>query len=50
MQDILTRFPKIDAVFASDDPMALGALESSRRRGARDQVFGVNGKRKPMPR
>lgn len=45
MQDLLTRFPTIDAVFAHDDPMALGALESIKAQGREGEikVFGVNG-------
>jgi len=45
MQDILTRFPHIDAVFGHDDPMALGALEAIKAQGreAEVKVFGVNG-------
>lgn len=45
MQDLLTRFPKIDAVFGHDDPMALGALEAIKAQGREKEikVFGVNG-------
>jgi ribose transport system substrate-binding protein len=45
MQDLLTRFPKIDAVFGQDDPMALGALEAikAQDRQGKIKVFGVNG-------
>ena len=45
MQDLLTRFPKIDAVFGQDDPMALGALEAikAQDREKEIKVFGVNG-------
>ncbi len=45
MQDLLTRFPKIDAVFGQDDPMALGALEAIKAQGREKEikVFGVNG-------
>ena len=45
MQDLLTRFPKIDAVFGQDDPMALGALEAikAQHREKEIKVFGVNG-------
>jgi ABC-type sugar transport system substrate-binding protein len=45
MQDLLTRFPHIDAVFGHDDPMALGALEAIKAQGreAEIKVFGVNG-------
>ncbi len=45
MQDLLTRFPKIDAIFGQDDPMALGALEAikAQHREKEIKVFGVNG-------
>jgi ABC-type sugar transport system substrate-binding protein len=45
MQDILTRYPHIDAVMGQDDPMALGALEAIKAAGRTDEikVFGVNG-------
>jgi ribose transport system substrate-binding protein len=44
MQDLLTRYPKIDAVFALDDPMALGALQAIKADGTEGiKVFGVNG-------
>ena len=45
MQDMLTRFDDIDAVFALDDPMALGALNAIEASGREGDiaVFGVNG-------
>lgn len=45
MEDLLTRYPEIDAVFACDDPMALGALEAIKAAGRLNKikVFGVNG-------
>lgn len=45
MQDLLTRYPKIDAVFGQDDPMALGALQAIKATGREKdiKVFGVNG-------
>ena len=47
MQDLLTRFPSpgIDAVFAMDDPMAIGALTAIKAAGRVKEiaVFGVNG-------
>ncbi len=47
MQDLLTRFPSpgIDAVFAMDDPMAIGALTAIKAAGRVNEiaVFGVNG-------
>jgi len=44
-QDMLTRYPDIDAIFALDDPMALGALEAVKAADRLDQirVFGVGG-------
>ena len=45
MQDLLTRYPDINAVFGHDDPMALGALEAIKAAGKQNdiKVFGVNG-------
>ena len=46
MQDLLTRYPEgIDAVYAVDDPMAIGALEAIKAAGRLDEiaVFGTNG-------
>ena len=45
MQDLLTRYPKIDAVFGHDDPMALGALQAIKAAGRQSEikVYGVNG-------
>jgi len=44
MQDLLTRFPNIDAVFGHDDPTALGALQAIQAQGDDGiKVFGVNG-------
>ncbi|SMB77732.1 substrate-binding domain-containing protein [Deinococcus hopiensis] len=45
MQSYLSRFPKIDAVWASDDDMALGVLEALRESGRRDVrvVLGGSG-------
>ncbi|MGK5558334.1 LacI family DNA-binding transcriptional regulator, partial [Actinomadura kijaniata] len=34
-EELLERDPELDAVFAADDPMALGALRALRRRGRR---------------
>jgi len=44
-QDLLTRYQNIDAIFALDDPMALGALEAVKAAGRLDKIkiFGVNG-------
>jgi len=46
MQDLLTRYPTgIDAVYAVDDPMAMGALEAIKATGREQEiaVFGTNG-------
>jgi ABC-type sugar transport system substrate-binding protein len=46
MQDLLTRYPTgIDAVYAVDDPMALGALKAINAAGRAKEiaVFGTNG-------
>ena len=46
MQDLLTRYPTgIDAVYAVDDPMAMGALEAIKAAGREKEiaVFGTNG-------
>lgn len=43
MQDFLTRFPKIDAVWAADDDMALGALEAIRQAGREGEMFLIGG-------
>lgn len=46
MQDLLTRYPKgVDAVYAVDDPMALGALKAIVAAGREKEiaVFGTNG-------
>ncbi len=46
MQDLLTRYPTgIDAVYAVDDPMAMGALEAIKATGREKEiaVFGTNG-------
>ena len=43
MQDFLTRFPEIDAVWAADDDMALGALEAIREAGREKEMFLVGG-------
>ncbi|SMB80672.1 ABC transporter substrate-binding protein [Deinococcus hopiensis] len=36
MQDYLTRFPKIDAVWAADDDMAVGVLKAIQQAGRKD--------------
>lgn len=43
MQDFLTRFPDIDAVWAQDDDIALGAIEAIRQAGREDEMFIVGG-------
>jgi ABC-type sugar transport system substrate-binding protein len=45
MQDFLTRYPNIDAVYALDDYMAVGALQSIDAAGMRGKikVYGVGG-------
>lgn len=46
MQDLLTRNPEgIDAVYAVDDPMAIGALQAINAAGRQDEiaVYGTNG-------
>src|SRR5260221_1306712 len=43
MQDFLTRFPKIDAVWAQDDDIALGVLDALRQAKREKEVFVVGG-------
>ena len=43
MQDFLTRFQDIDAVWAADDDMALGALEAIRQADRQGDMFLVGG-------
>jgi ABC-type sugar transport system substrate-binding protein len=44
MTDMLTKYPKIDAVFGHDDPMAIGALAAVKASGRTGiKAFGVNG-------
>ncbi len=43
MQDFLQRFPKIDAVWAQDDDIAIGVIEAVRQAGREDQMFVVGG-------
>lgn len=43
MQDFLSRFPKIDAVWAQDDDIALGAIEAIKQSGRTDQMWIVGG-------
>jgi ribose transport system substrate-binding protein len=41
MEDILQRNPDVDAVFAANDQMALGAMEVLKSRGKTDDVLLV---------
>lgn len=43
MQDFLSRFPEIDAVWASDDDMALGALAAIEAAGRSDEMWVLGG-------
>ncbi|MXU64096.1 substrate-binding domain-containing protein [Oceanomicrobium pacificus] len=43
MQDFLSRFPKIDAVWAQDDDIALGVIEAVKQAGREDELFIVGG-------
>lgn len=43
MQDFLTRFPRIDAVWAQDDDIALGVIEAVRQAGREGEMFIVGG-------
>lgn len=43
MQDFLVRFPKIDAVWAQDDDIALGVIEAVMQAGRQDEMFIVGG-------
>jgi len=43
MQDFLTRFPEIDAVWAQDDDIALGVVEALRQAGRDKELFIVGG-------
>jgi ribose transport system substrate-binding protein len=43
MQDFLTRFPEIDAVWAQDDDIALGVVEALRQAGRDNELFVVGG-------
>jgi ribose transport system substrate-binding protein len=43
MQDFLSRHPEIDAVWASDDDMAVGALEAINQAGRQDQMWVLGG-------
>jgi ribose transport system substrate-binding protein len=43
MQDYLSRFSEIDAVWASDDDMAIGVLEAINQSGRQDEMWVVGG-------
>ena len=43
MQDFLARFPKIDAVWAQDDDIALGVIEAVRQAGREKEMFIIGG-------
>ena len=43
MQDFLSRFPKIDAVWAQDDDIAIGVIQAVRQAGRQDELFIVGG-------
>ncbi|WP_136683792.1 ABC transporter substrate-binding protein [Falsirhodobacter xinxiangensis] len=43
MQDFLSKFPEIDAVWAADDDMATGALEAISQAGREDGIWVVGG-------
>ena len=43
MQDFLSRYPEIDAVWASDDDMALGAIAAIEQADRTDEMFVVGG-------
>ncbi len=43
MQDFLSRYPEIDAVWASDDDMAIGVLAAIRESGRMDDMWVLGG-------
>lgn len=43
MQDFLARFPKIDAVWAQDDDIALGVIEAVKQAGREKEMFILGG-------
>ena len=51
MQDMLTRYPKFDAILAEDDGMALGALQAMKAAGIGDmKIYSVGATRRPATR
>ncbi|MFT4792694.1 MAG: ribose transport system substrate-binding protein [Paracoccaceae bacterium] len=43
MQDYLSKYPQIDAVWASDDDMAIGVMEAIAQAGRKDEMWVVGG-------
>lgn len=43
MQDYLTKYPHIDAVWAADDDMALGVMEAINAAGRKDEMWVIGG-------
>jgi ribose transport system substrate-binding protein len=43
MQDFLSRFPKIDAVWAQDDDTAIGAIQAIKQAGRQNDMWVVGG-------
>lgn len=43
MQDFLSRFPEIDAVWAQDDDIAIGVIQAVRQARRQDELFIVGG-------
>jgi ribose transport system substrate-binding protein len=43
MQDFLTRFPEIDAVWAQDDDIAIGVIEALAQAGRTEEMFILGG-------
>lgn len=43
MQDFLSKYPKIDAVWASDDDMALGVIEAIKQAGREKEMWVLGG-------
>lgn len=43
MQDYLSKYPKIDAVWAADDDMAIGVMEAIAQAGRQDEMWIVGG-------
>jgi ribose transport system substrate-binding protein len=43
MQDFLSKYPEINAVWAADDDMAIGVLEAIAQAGREDEMWVVGG-------